>query len=72
VKIDSGKSYFALLMSTKMISSGRPLTREKYMPAFKTERVRLVVAGARQTDVAWAQGLSPTLRGRWQRGVQLD
>jgi hypothetical protein len=47
-----------------MISSGRLLTREKYMLAFKTERVRPVVAGACQTDVAWAQGLSPTLRGR--------
>ncbi|MBC8082089.1 MAG: transposase [Hymenobacter sp.] len=39
-------------------------TRKKYTPAFKAECVRQVAAGARQTDVARAQGISP---GRWQR-----
>ncbi len=38
--------------------SGPPLTRKKYTPAFKAECVRQVAAGARQTDVARAQGLS--------------
>jgi transposase len=47
--------------------SGSPLTRKKYTPAFKAECVRQVAAGARQTDVARAQGLSPALLGRWQR-----
>lgn len=41
--------------------------RKKYTPAFKAECVRQVAAGARQTDVARAQGLSPALLGRWQR-----
>ena len=44
-----------------------PPTRKKYTPAFKAECVRQVAAGARQTDVARAQGLSPALLGRWQR-----
>jgi transposase-like protein len=39
-------------------TSGSPLTRKKYTPAFKAECVRQVAAGARQTDVARAQGLS--------------
>jgi transposase len=47
--------------------SGSPLTRKKYTSAFKTECVRQVAAGARQTDIARAQGLSPALLGRWQR-----
>jgi putative transposase len=47
--------------------SGSPLTRKKYMPALKAECVRQVAAGAQQTDVARAQGLSPALLGRWQR-----
>jgi transposase len=47
--------------------SGLPPTRKKYTPAFKAECVRQVAAGARQTDVARAQGLSPALLGRWQR-----
>jgi len=42
-------------------------TRKKYTPAFKTECVRQVAAGAWQIDVARAQGLSPALLGRWQR-----
>ena len=54
-------------MSTKVIPSAPPLTRKKYTPAFKAECVRQVAAGARQTDVARAQGLSPALLGRWQR-----
>lgn len=29
--------------------------------------MRQVAAGARQTDVARAQGISPALLGRWQR-----
>ena len=33
---------------------------------FKAECVRQVAAGARQTDVARAQGLSSALLGRWQ------
>jgi transposase len=47
--------------------SGPPLTRKKYTPPFKSECVRQVAAGVRQTDVARAQGLSPILLGRWQR-----
>jgi transposase len=47
--------------------SGSPLTRKEYTPAFKAECVRQVAAGARQTDVARTQGLSPALLGRWQR-----
>ena len=47
--------------------SGPPLTRKKYTPAFKAECVRQVAAGARQTDVARAQGLFAALLGRWQR-----
>jgi transposase len=47
--------------------SGSPLTCNKYTLAFKAECVRQVAAGARQTDVARAQALSPALLGRWQR-----
>ena len=47
--------------------SGSPATRKKYTPAFKAECVRQVAAGARQTDVARAQGISAALLGRWQR-----
>jgi len=54
-------------MSTKLNPSVPPLTRKKYTPAYKAECVRQVAAGARQTDVARAQGLSPALLGRWQR-----
>jgi transposase len=67
VKTDSGKSYLPLLKSTKVISSGPPLTRKKYTPAFEAECMRQVAAGARQTDVARAQVLSPALLSRWQR-----
>lgn len=44
-----------------------PATRKKYTPVFKAECVRQVAAGARQSDVARAQGISPALLGRWQR-----
>ena len=46
-----------------------PATRKKYRPAFKVECVRQVAAGARQTGVARAQGISPALLGRWQRSA---
>ncbi|WP_218134792.1 transposase [Hymenobacter lapidiphilus] len=54
-------------MTEKLNFSGLPATRKKYTPAFKAECVRQVAAGARQTDVARAQGISPALLGRWQR-----
>lgn len=54
-------------MTEKLNPGGLPATRKKYMPAFKAECVRQVAAGARQTDVARAQGISPALLGRWQR-----
>jgi transposase InsO family protein len=37
-------------------SSGPPLIRKKYTPAFKAECVHQVAAGTRQTDVTRAQG----------------
>ena len=54
-------------MSEKLNPGGLPATRKKYTPAFKAECVRQVAVGARQTDVARAQGISPALLGRWQR-----
>ena len=54
-------------MTEKSNLGGNPSTRRKYTPAFKAECVRQVAAGARQTDVARAQGISPALLGRWQR-----
>ncbi|MGI4832007.1 MAG: transposase [Janthinobacterium lividum] len=54
-------------MTDKKLVDGQPVTRKKYTPAFKAECVRQVAAGARQTDVARAQGISPALLGRWQR-----
>ena len=54
-------------MTDKKPSSGPPVTHKQYTPAFKAECVRQVAAGARQTDVARAQGISPALLGRWQR-----
>ena len=54
-------------MTKKLNPGGLPATRKKYTPAFKAECVRQVAAGARQTDVARAQGISPALLGRWQR-----
>lgn len=54
-------------MPNKVISGGPLLIRQKYASALKAECVRPVAAGARQTDVARAQGISPTLLGRWQR-----
>ena len=54
-------------MNEKLNSGGVPITRRKYTPAFKAECVRQVAAGARQTDAARTQGISPALLGRWQR-----
>jgi transposase len=54
-------------MTDKKPVNGQPVTRKKYTPAFKAECVRQVGAGARQTDVARSQGISPALLGRWQR-----
>ena len=56
-------------MTEKPNPGGAPSTRKKYTPAFKAECVRQVAAGARQSDVARAQGISPALLGRWQRQV---
>lgn len=56
-------------MNEKPNPGGLPATRKKYTPAFKAECVRQVAAGARQTDVARAQGISPALLGRWQRSA---
>lgn len=54
-------------MTEKSNPGGLAATRKKYTPAFKAECVRQVAAGARQSEVARAQGLSPALLGRWQR-----
>ena len=56
-------------MTEKSNPGGVPSTRKKYTLAFKAECVRQVAAGARQSDVARAQGMSPALLGRWQRQV---
>lgn len=56
-------------MTDKKLADGQFVTRKKYTPAFKAECVRQVAAGARQTDVARAQGISPALLGRWQRAA---
>ena len=54
-------------MTEKSNPRGAPSTRQKNTPAFEAECVRQVAAGARQSDVARAQGISPALLGRWQR-----
>ena len=54
-------------MNENLNPGGQATTRKKYTPAFKAECVRQVAGGARQTDVARAQGISPALLGRWQR-----
>jgi len=54
-------------MTEKINSGGLPTSRKKYTSAFKAECVRQVASGARQLDVARAQGISPALLGRWQR-----
>ena len=56
-------------MSEKKSPDDQPVPRKKYTPAFKAECVRQVAAGARQSDVARAQGISPALLGRWQRAA---
>ena len=45
------------------------ITRKKYTQVFKAECVRQVAAGAQQSDVARARGISPALLGRRQRQV---
>ena len=54
-------------MTEKPNPGGAPSIRKKYTPAFKAECVRQVAAGARQSNVARAQDISPALLGRWQR-----
>ncbi len=54
-------------MTEKSNLGGVSSTRKKYTPAFKVECVRQVAAGARQSDVARAQGIPPALLGRCQR-----
>ena len=54
-------------MNEKLNPGGLPATRKKYTPAFEAECVRQVAAGARQSDVARAQGISLALLGRWPR-----
>lgn len=66
---DSEKSYLPLPMPDKKLVDDQPVTRKKYTPAFRAECVRQVAAGARQTNVARAQGISPALLGRWQRAA---
>jgi transposase len=44
-----------------------PVSRRKYSAAFKAECVRQVAAGARQSQVARANGISPALLARWQQ-----
>ena len=56
-------------MTEKLNPGGLPATRKKHRPAFKAEYVRQVTTGARQTDVARAQGISPALLGRWRRQI---
>ncbi len=56
-------------MPEKKLPDGQPVPRKKYTPAFKAECARQVAAGARQSDVARAQGISPALLGRWQRAA---
>jgi transposase len=56
-------------MTDKKLADGPPVTRKKYTPAFKAAGVRQVAAGARQSDVACAQGISPALLGRRQRAA---
>ena len=52
-------------MTEKLNLGGLPTTRKKYTPALKAECVHQVAAGARQSDVARAPGISPALLGRW-------
>ena len=66
----SGDAPFFLAVITEeiyvLLLSGLPRPPQ-YTPAFKAECVRQVAAGARQSDVARAQGVSPALLGRGQR-----
>ena len=62
-----GNLNLPLPTTEKLKPGGLPATRKKYTPAFNAECVRQAAAGARQTDVARAQGIPPALLGRWQR-----
>lgn len=48
-------------MPNKTLPSVSPLTRKKYMPAFKVECVRQVAAGAQQTRSSPCSGSHPRL-----------
>ena len=56
-------------MIEKLNPGGNSATRKKYTPAFKAECIHQVAAGARQSDVARALGISPALLSRWQRSA---
>ena len=53
-------------MTEKRNPGGLPTTRREYKLAFKAEYVHQVAVGARQTDVARIQSISPALLGQWQ------
>ena len=48
-------------MNEKLNPGRLPITRQKHTPALKADCVRKVAAGARQIDMARAQGISPAL-----------
>ena len=50
-------------MTEKPHPGGLSITRKKYTPTFNAECARQVAAGARQSDVARAEGISPALLG---------
>ena len=54
-------------MTEKSNPGGGPSTRKKHTLAFKAGCVHQVAAGARQSDVARAQGMSSALLGHLQR-----
>ena len=54
-------------MTEKLNPGGGPSTRKKYTLVFKAGCVRQAAAGARQSDVARAQGMSSALLGHLQR-----
>lgn len=55
-------------MPEKKATDGQPGPCRKYTPAFQAECVHQVVAGARQSDVARAQGISPACQLTFQEG----
>ena len=54
-------------MTANLNSGGLSTSCKRYTPAFKAKCIQQGAADARQTDVTRAQGISPTLLGRWQR-----